>query len=221
MGKGHFGHYTRVRAALAHKIQPEMDAVEAASMPLIYMTAVYAFEHVTRLRKGQKVLIQSASGGLGLAAIQLARAKGAVIFVTAGTAEKTRFLAEQMGIPLNHVFCSHDPTDVKRMVRTTQNGGFDVILSKSQGEMPYQSIKALVPLGYLIYVGRLDVTSSKNIALELFQKSASFTSFDLGLVIERDVELGGELMQSVDEHYTAGRIGAIWPCTLSDISQLD
>lgn len=220
MGKGHFGNYTRVPAPLAHKLGPDVDAVEAATMPLVYMTAVYAFEHVTQLRKGQKVLIQSASGGLGLAAIQLARAKGAEIFVTAGTAEKTRFLTEQMGVPFTHVFSSRDFTDIKRMVRATQNGGFDVILSNSQGNMLYESIKALAPLGHLIDVGRLDVTSSKNIALELFQKSASFTSFDLGLVIEHDVELGGKLMQSVDEHYTADRIGPIRPYTASDISEL-
>ena len=189
-------------------------------MPLVYMTAVYAFEHVTRLRKGQKVLIQSASGGLGLAAIQLARAKGAEIFVTAGTAQKTRYLTEQVGIPSTHVFSSRDFTDLKRMIRATQNGGFDVILSNSQGHMLYESIKVLAPLGHLIEVGRLDVTASKNVALELFQKSASFTSFDLGLVIERDVELGRELIQSVDEYYTAGRIGPIRPYTASDISQL-
>ena len=220
MGKGHFGNYTHVPAALAHKLRPDVDAVEAATMPLVYMTAVYAFEHVTRLRKGQKVLIQSASGGLGLAAIQLARAKGAEIFVTAGTALKTRYLTEQMGIPLTHVFSSRDSTDLKRMIRVTRNGGFDVILSNSQGNMLYESIKALAPLGHLIDIGRLDVTTSKTIALELFQKSASFTSFDLGLVVERDVELGRELIQSVDEYYTAGRIGPVRPYTASDVSQL-
>ena len=220
MGKGHFGNYTHVPAALTHKLRPDVDAVEAATMPLVYMTAVYAFEHVTRLRKGQKVLIQSASGGLGLAAIQLARAKGAEIFVTAGTAEKTRYLTEHMGIPLTHVFSSRDFTDLKRMICATRNGGFDVILSNSQGNMLYESIKALAPLGHLIDIGRLDVTASKNIAPELFQKSASFTSFDLGLVVERDVELGRELIQSVDEYFTAGRIGPIRPYTASDISQL-
>ena len=220
MGKGHFGNYTHVPAALAHKLRPDVDAVEAATMPLVYMTAVYAFEHVTRLRKGQKVLIQSASGGLGLAAIQLARVKGAEIFVTAGSAQKTRYLTEQVGIPSTHVFSSRDSSDLKRMIRATQNGGFDVILSNSQGHMLYESIKALAPLGHLIDVGRLDVTSSKNIALELFQKSASFTSFDLGLVVERDVELGRELIQSMDEYYTAGRIGPIRPYTALDISQL-
>lgn len=168
MGKGHFGNFTHVPAALAHKLRPDVDAVKAATIPLVYMTAVYAFEHVTRLRKGQKMLTQSASGGLGLAAIQLARAKGAEIFFTAGTAEKTRYLTEQMRIPLTHVFFSRESTDLKRMIRTTRHGGFDVVLSNSQGNMLYESIKALAPLGHLIVIGRLDVTTSKNIALELF-----------------------------------------------------
>ena len=97
------------------------------------------------------------------------------------------------------------------MVLATHNSGFDVILSNSQGDMLYESIKALAPLGHLIDVGRLDVISPKNKALELFQKSASFTSFDLGLVIERDVSFGEELMQLSDEHYKVGYIGLIRP----------
>jgi NAD(P)-dependent dehydrogenase (short-subunit alcohol dehydrogenase family) len=125
-----------------------------------------------------------------------------------------------MHIPSTHVFSSRDPTDITRMIQATKKGGFDVILSNSSGEMLYESVKALAPLGHLIDVGRLDVTGSKNISLDLFQKSASFSSFDLGLVMERDVELAGELMQSVNEHYNAGRIGPVRPYTAVDISQL-
>ncbi|KAG6362703.1 hypothetical protein INS49_007796 [Diaporthe citri] len=87
--------------------------------------------------------------------------------------------------------------------------------------MLYESINALAPLGCLIDVGRMDVTSSKTMALELFQKSAAFTSFDLGILVDHDVGLGSELMQTVDEHYRAGRIGPIRPHTVSSISNLD
>lgn len=221
MGKGHFGNYTRVPAALAQKLQPGLHPTEAATMPLVYMTVVYAFEYVTRLRRGQKVLIQSASGGLGLAAIQLARSKGAEVFATVGTAEKARFLSEEMGLPVDHVISSRDPSDLSSIASATRNGGFDVILSTAQGDMLYESIKALAPLGSLIDVGRLDVTSSKSMAMQLFQKSAGFTSFDLGLLVDRDVGLGGDLMRTVDEHYRAGRIGPIKLANVSSISQLD
>ncbi|KAJ5685228.1 hypothetical protein N7536_007847 [Penicillium majusculum] len=221
MGKGHFGSYTRVPAVLAQKLEASVASLEAATMPLVYMTAVYAFEHITRVKGGSKVLIQSGSGGLGLAAIQLALSKGADVYVTVGTADKAQFLTDVMGIPSDHIFSSRKLTDVPRMICATKNGGFDVILSTSHGDMLHESIEALAPLGHLIDVGRMDVTGAKTVALELFQKSASFTSFDLGLVIERDVELGGDLMFTVNQHFRAGRIGPIRPYHVSDISQLD
>lgn len=221
IGKGHFGNYTRVPAALAQKLRPGVDPIEAATMPLVYMTAVYAFEYVTRLRRGQKVLIQSASGGLGLAALQLARSKGAEVFATVGTAEKARFLSEVIGLPVDHVFSSRGSPDLSSIASATRDGGFDVILSTAQGDMLYESIKALAPLGTLVDVGRLDVTGSKSMAMQLFQKSAGFTSFDLGLLVDHDVGLGGDLMRRVDEHYRAGRIGSIHLAGVSSISQLD
>ncbi|KAI1398297.1 polyketide synthase [Hypoxylon fuscum] len=221
MGRGHFGNYTRVPAAFAHKLLPSDDFVEVATMPLVYMTAVYAFEYVTHLRKGQTVLIQSATGGLGLAAIQLARAKGAEIFATAGTPEKVRFLTETIRIPSSHIFSSRDVTDLVKAAAQTRKGGFDVILSSSRGDMLYASLKALAPLGHLVDVGRMDVQDAKSIGLELFQKSANFSSFDLTLVLDNDPVVGAELMQAVDKYYRAGQICPIRPFTPTDVSQLD
>ncbi|RAH58516.1 polyketide synthase [Aspergillus piperis CBS 112811] len=191
LGKGHFGTHTRVPAGLARKLAEDVNPIEAATMPLVYMTAVYAFEHITRVRSGQKILIQSATGGLGLAAIQVARSKGAAIYATAGTPDKVQFLIDHMGIPASQIFSSRDLTSLQHA--SQQHGGFDVILSNAQGDMLYESVKALAPLGHLIDVGRMD----------LFQKSAGFTSFDFGLVVERDPVLGAELMQSVDAHFRA------------------
>ena len=221
MGRGHFGNYTRVPAAFAQRLFPSDDLVEVATMPLVYMTAVYAFDHVTQLRKAQTVLIQSATGGLGLAAVQIAQSKGAEVFATVGTAEKARFLVDSMNIPSSHIFSSRDLSDLSRAVGMTRNRGFDVILSTAKGDMLYASVKALAPLGHLIDVGRMDVMDAKTIGLELFQKSANFSSFDLGLVLDSDPVLGGKLMQAVNEHYRAGHIAPIRPFSAADISQLD
>jgi NADPH:quinone reductase-like Zn-dependent oxidoreductase/SAM-dependent methyltransferase/NAD(P)-dependent dehydrogenase (short-subunit alcohol dehydrogenase family)/acyl carrier protein len=221
MGKGHFGNYTRVPAAFAKKLQPQDDLVEVATMPLVYMTAVYAFEHITRLRRGQKVLIQSATGGLGLAGIQLAQSKGAEVYATVGTADKVQFLVETMKLPASHIFMSRSIGDLVAAASRLPKGGFDVILSTSRGEMLYASLRALAPLGHLIDVGRSEVRDAKMIGLELFQKSANFSSFDLSLVLDEDAEVGEELIQAVDEHYRAGRIGPIRPFTTSCISKLD
>lgn len=220
-GRGHFGNYTRVPAVFAQTLQSGDDVAQMVTMPLVYMTAVYAFEHLVNLKKTDKVLIQSATGGLGLAAICLAQAKGAEVYATAGTAEKARFLIESLHISPCHVFSSRSTSELAEAVVATGTGGFDVILSTSQGDMLYASIQALAPLGHLIDVGRTEVIDSKAISLELFQKSASFSSFDLSLVLDRNPTLGSELMKAVDDHYRAGRIGYIRPFTASCISQLD
>lgn len=218
LGEGQFGNYTRVPAALAQKARDGDDLIALATMPVVFMTTVYAFEYLARLRRAQKVLVHSASGGVGLGAIQLARAKGADVYAMAGSPEKVRFLVEKVGLPRSHVFMS-EPAELARAVVAT--GGFDVILSTAQGDRLYETIKALAPLGHLVDIGRLDVNNAKSIGLELFQKSASFSSFDLTQVVRSDLELGAELMQAVDKHYRAGHIGPVHPVSVSDISRLD
>lgn len=222
LGRGHFGNYERVPAAFAQKLRPTDDYVEAATMPLVYMSAVYAFEYLVRLRKGDKVLIQSASGGLGLAAIQIACSHGAEIFATVGTSDKVSFLADSLGIPIDHIFSSRDPDNLSQIARSIGNGGFDVILSTvAEGDSLYQSLKALAPMGHLIDVGRVDVLKSKQLGLELFQKNASFSSFDLNAVVDNNAELGCQLMKTVNDLHRAGRITPIRPSSVFDVSKLD
>jgi acyl transferase domain-containing protein/NADPH:quinone reductase-like Zn-dependent oxidoreductase len=221
LGRGHFGNYTRVPAAFARKANPEDDLTQVATMPVVYMTAVYAFEHLTRLRRGQSVLIQSASGGVGLGAIQLARAKGAHVFAMAGSQEKSEFLVETVGLPLSNVIAAGDVAGLNRAAKATCNGGFDVILSTAHGDVLHDTIQALAPLGHLIDIGRVDVEDAKSVGLELFQKSASFSSFDLARVVDHDPELGAELMAAVDDHYRAGHINPIYPLAITDIAHLN
>ncbi|KAI8296086.1 Prosolanapyrone synthase [Colletotrichum sp. SAR 10_98] len=221
LGKGHFGNYARVPARLAQKAASGDDLTDLATLPVVFMTAVYAFEHLTHLRQGQKVLIQSASGGVGLGAIQLARAKGADVFAMAGSDDKLRFLVETVGLKPSHVFKARDSAELERAISATDNRGFDIVLSTAQGDWLYETTKALAPLGHLIDIGRLDVNNARGIGLELFQKGASFSSFDLGHVVETAPELGGDLMRAVDEHLRASRITAVRPLAPWDISQLD
>ncbi|KAI0102813.1 hypothetical protein GGR51DRAFT_550282 [Nemania sp. FL0031] len=207
MGPGHFGNYTRVPAAFAQKLSTQDNLVETATMPLVYMTAVYAFDHATRLRRGQRVLIQSASGGLGLAAIQLARSKGAEVFAMVGSTDKARFLIQEMKMPESHVISisSGDKTSAldKRLIHMTpQDRGFDVILSTARGDVLHASVQALAPLGHLV-------------------DGASFSSFDLSLVLDADPALGSELMQTVHSYYRNGLIEPVRPFSATDVSKLD
>ena len=78
-----------------------MSAEVAAGLPVAFMTALYGLETIAQLRKGQRVLIHAAAGGVGLAAMQLAKQRGAEIFATAGSTEK-RALVQSLGAA--HVF---------------------------------------------------------------------------------------------------------------------
>ncbi|KAI1805191.1 hypothetical protein F4811DRAFT_517009 [Daldinia bambusicola] len=226
MGRGQFGNYTRVPAAFAQKLDAQDDFIEAATMPLVYMTAVYAFDHLARVRRGHKVLIQSASGGLGLAAIQLARAKGAEIFAMVGTPEKADFLMNEINLPESHVITvsSRDGTLAldKKLTRLTPDGrGFDVILSTGRGDTLRASVQALAPLGHLVDVGRTDVQDSKDLGMDLFAKGCNFSSFDLSLILDADPALSSELMRAVHSYYRDGLIGPVRPFSATDISKLD
>lgn len=226
MGRGHFGNYTRVPIAFAQKLDAQDDLIEVATMPLVYMTAIYAFDHIARLQRGHRVLIQSATGGLGLAAIQLAQAKGAEVFAMVGSFEKLEFLTREMKIPKSHVVEVHlgdSASDIdKRLLRMTPNErGFDVILGTGRGDVLHASLQALAPLGHYVDVGRTDVQDSKALLMDVFDKGASFSSFDLSHVLKVNPRLGSELMQGVHRYYRDGLIEPINPFTATDVSKLD
>ncbi|MDR3636765.1 MAG: beta-ketoacyl synthase N-terminal-like domain-containing protein, partial [Isosphaeraceae bacterium] len=87
-----FGSHVLTKADLVALKPPQMGFEEAAGLPIAYLTAAYALEHLARLGPGETVLVHSASGGVGLAAIQIARRAGATVFATAGSPEKRAFL---------------------------------------------------------------------------------------------------------------------------------
>src|SRR6185312_14255183 len=76
----------------------------AASVPLVFLTACYAFTDLADLRAGQKVLVHAGTGGVGMAAVQLARHLGAEVFATASPAKQETLRA--MGLPDDHIASS-------------------------------------------------------------------------------------------------------------------
>lgn len=226
LGKGHFGNYERVPAAFAQRLQSTDSLVEAAAVPLDFLSAVYAFEYVTRLRKGCKVLIESTADSLGLAAIQVAQAKGAEVFAVADTTEKVSTLADIGGIPRDHVFLLSDQELLVRATNTTAKQGFNVILNTKPGEaVSSQLLQALAPMGHLIDVGGDgDALGSKVTGLgglEMVQKNAHFSSFDLFDVLDQDPGLGRELMETVHSLRQSGQLKPVYPVSILDVSEFD
>lgn len=227
VGKGLLGNYERVPAAFAQKLESVHGLVESATIPLSFMSAVYAFEYVARLRKGHRVLIQSAAGDLGLAAVQVARVKGAEVFVVADAADEVAVLVDTIGIPRDCVFLwPQDRGRLRRIARASDKQGFNVILNTmAKGDSLHHSLQMLAPLGHLIEMcGDGGVQGFERAGLggfEFAQKNANLSSFDLIAVLDSDPELGRELMETVQNLRQTGQITPIRPVSVSTVANLD
>jgi NADPH:quinone reductase-like Zn-dependent oxidoreductase len=184
---GNFGNYIRAPAGTLQKMDAGDLPAEMASIPVSYMTAVYAFMRLARLCEGETVLIQSATGGLGMAALRIARHLGAEIFATVGTSEKAKLLVDEFGISEDHIFSSRELSAIPKLMDATGGKGIDVILCSAGGEQMHETWRCIAPMGRFIDVGRTDVIDHGKLALEVFKRNATFSSFDLGLLFQQNL----------------------------------
>ena len=126
--------YARGSAQCVAKIPDGMSYLEASALPVVFLTAWYAFWDVARLQRGESVLIHAGAGGTGQAAIQVAQHIGAEIYVTVGSDEKKTLLMTEYGIPEDHIFYSRNISFAQGVMRMTGNRGVDVVLNSLSGE---------------------------------------------------------------------------------------
>ncbi|MGH9592768.1 MAG: SDR family NAD(P)-dependent oxidoreductase, partial [Bryobacteraceae bacterium] len=113
------------------------------------------------LKRGERVLIHAATGGVGLAAVQLAQQAGAEIFATAGSDAKRDYL-RSLGV--RHVFSSRT-TDFAREIRSITNGaGVDVVLNSLAGEFIDAGFQALADGGRFVEIGKRDIRTEEQVA---------------------------------------------------------
>lgn len=190
-------------------------------MPVAYMTAIYAFNHLARLSQGESVLIQSATGGLGMAAMRLARALGAEIYATVGTPEKVKVLTDEFGVAADHIFSSRELSTPAKIMAATENRGIDVILCSAAGEQMHETWRCIAPMGRFIEVGRTDVLDHGQLSLGVFNRNATFSSFDLGLMNQQKPGFVWKLMAELGDLNRRGVIRPIDHIKTFEISQLE
>ncbi|KAI0572271.1 Polyketide synthase phosphopantetheine-binding domain [Pyrenophora tritici-repentis] len=155
-----------------------MDFNDAASLPIIFVTAYVSLIEVARLRQGQSVLIHSAAGGVGQAAIKIAKDYlGAEVYVTVGSQEKRELLVREYNIPTERIFNSRDTSFAPAVLAAT--GGVDVVLNSSSGSMLQASFDILAPYGHFVEIGKRDLENNSLLAMGTFSRVASFTSVDI------------------------------------------
>ena len=179
---------------------------EAATIPVVYQTAYYSFVHLARLQKGESVLIHSAAGGVGLAAVELAKQIGAVVFATAGSEEKREYL-KSLGV--EHVMNSRTLDFAEEILTYTQGRGVDVVLNSLAGEAIAKSLSVLATGGRFVEIGKRDIYDDTQLGLLPFQKNLSFFAVDLMRLSQERPEVVSSLTGEVIERIHDGTFKAL------------
>jgi acyl transferase domain-containing protein/acyl carrier protein len=171
------GFCTRVNtsALLACKRPAAMSMIDAAAMPVVFQTAYYALHEVARLRRNERILIHAGAGGVGLAAIQLAREIGAEIFATAGSEHK-RGLLRSLGV--RHVMDSRSLAFADEVHAETGGEGVDVVLNSLADDFIPRSLELLRRGGRFVELGKTDLWNAERV--RQINPTASYTPVYLG-----------------------------------------
>ncbi len=210
-----FGAFVTTAAAFVAPKPPALSFEEAATIPIAFLTAYYSLCHLGRLGQGERALIHAASGGVGLAAIQLAQRAGAEVFATAGSPEKREFL-RSLGV--EHVFDSRSLAFADEVMERTSGQGVDVVLNSLAGEAIPKSLSILAPYGRFLEIGKADIYQNSQLGLRPFQKNLSFFAIDLDRLFRERPALIGSLFREFVQYFKDGDLKPI-PLQVFPISE--
>ncbi|KAI2627830.1 hypothetical protein GGR54DRAFT_636951 [Hypoxylon sp. NC1633] len=203
------------------KIPAQLNFVDAASMPTVYGTVIHSLLDKAQLEKGQTVLIHSACGGVGIAAIQICRMIGAGIFCTVGSENKVQHLMSEYGIPKDRIFNSRDLSFQRDIMHATGGRGVDVVLNSLSGELLHGSWRCVAPHGCMIEIGKRDLIGHGALALEPFEQNRSYFGVEFAHLCSHRPALVSRILKDIVEYYDKGHITPIKPITEFEASRLE
>jgi acyl transferase domain-containing protein/NADPH:quinone reductase-like Zn-dependent oxidoreductase/acyl carrier protein len=177
-GTGTMASACLVAADLTVRVPDGLPVPDVTASLLTYLTAWCALHDLAHLREGEIVLVHSAAGGTGLAAIEVARSLGATVIGTAGTDAKRRYLREH---GVEHVFDSRTLDFAEQVREVTGGRGVDVVLNSLTGAAMRASLGLLAPTGRFIEIGKRDLYDGARIDLGAFRHGITYAALDLVL----------------------------------------
>ena len=203
---GALGSRVIARAGQVARKPPSLEFEEAATLPVAFVTAEYALTELGRVAPGDRVLIHSASGGVGLAALQVARRAGAEVLATAGSPEKRAYL-ESLGV--RHVMDSRSLAFADEVLRRTGGDGVDVVLNSLPGEAIAKGLSVLRPHGRFIELGKRDIYEGRELRLSPFRNNRSFHGLDLYALFRDRPEAVDPILRSIMDDVEAGSLSPL------------
>lgn len=213
-----FGGYAEAAVAktpFVVTLPPGLDFSIGAAVPVNFVTAYHCLFHTGTLFPGDRVLVHAAAGGVGLAAVQMAKGAGAVVFGTAGSAEKVAFL-KMFGV--DHPIDYQAEDFVEAVKQVTGGEGVDVVLDSIGGQMLARDLRVLRPGGRIVSLG-LAAAMGKNRALmlrelmsaprlqpvKLLESSKGFFGVNVLRLFDHRPALGAVLLREAFDLVEAGK----------------
>jgi NADPH:quinone reductase-like Zn-dependent oxidoreductase len=220
---GHGAHRTihRTREELCALMPKGMTYEQAATIPAIHGTAWNALVRLARVQKGQSVLIHAAAGGVGQAAIQIAKHFEVEIFATVSSEAKRQLLRDTYGIPDDHIFNSRSLSFVKGIKRMTNGRGVDVVLNSLAGESLRQTWHCLAPFGYFIEIGLRDILANTGLDMAGFKQDATFTFFNLNHLERSRPDILATIIEGAFDFFHRGVSKSVAPLISYPISEVE
>ncbi|WP_208024436.1 type I polyketide synthase [Amycolatopsis pithecellobii] len=187
------------------------DFDQAAAVPTVYLTAWYGLVHLAGLRAGERVLVHAATGGVGTAAVQVARYLGAEVFTTASTGKQP--ILRALGFDDDHIGDSRTLEFGAKFLDGTGGAGMDVVLNSLSGEFLDASLRLLPRGGRFAEMGKTDVRDPARVRAD--HPGVEYTAFDLATI---DPALIATMLGEVLELLATGAFAPM-PLTVRPIEQ--
>jgi NADPH2:quinone reductase len=214
-GTGGFGTHTLAPAKLCMPLPPGFPFVDAAAFIMIYATSHHALVDRAQLKAGETVLVLGAAGGVGTAAIQIARAAGARVIAAASTEEKCE-LCRSLGADATINYTQHPvPTAFRDAIKAATDGkGPDVIYDPVGGDFAEPAFRSIAWRGRYLVVG-FAAGTIPNLPLNLpLLKGASLVGVFWGDFARREPQANAAMMQELARWYGEGKVKPVIDRTL-------
>ena len=213
---------SNVDSLKAVRVPDGLDMKTAAASPVAYATVLYGFQYVANLKAGESILIHSAAGAVGQAAITIAQwLNVGEIFVTVGNSEKGDMLQRRFAIPAENIFSSRGTTFGLGIRSRTNGRGVDVVLNSLTGDAIRESCALLAPFGRFVEIGKKDLLTNGRLELKDLAKNISFSTVDLVLLAELKPAIVLELFETVFDLINRRQVKTIEPIVVKPISEIE
>lgn len=180
-----FGNRLNAPACRVVKLVDSISFEVAASTQSVYNTAHHALVNIARIKKGDRVLVHAAAGGVGHAAISVCQHVGAIVYATASAGKRAAVKA--MGV--EHIYDSRSTSWFADVMRDTGNRGVDAVLNSLAGKHQQLGVQALAPGGRFLEIGKLDIYDNAKMGLLALRKNGLFVAIDMDRLALDDAPL--------------------------------